>query len=163
MRIVVPLDGSTLAESVLPCVEDLARRLSAEVRFVQVVSLDAPLIVAASAGRSYTPRLLALELKAETAKVGEYLSHLAEEWASRGTTARWEVLHGDPARCIVEYAAHCDADLIAMSTHGRSGVARIILGSVAERVVREARVPVLLFRPSALPSPGRPRAVPAVA
>jgi len=148
MKIMVPLDGSELAESVLPCVEDLARRLSAEVHFVQVVSLDASLLVAASAGRSYTARLLALELRAEAEKATARPSSLAAEWTSRGIDARWEVVRGDPARCIIACASRCGADLIAMSTHGRSGVARLLLGSVAERVVRDAQLPVLLFGPT---------------
>ena len=148
MRILVPLDGSELAESVLPCVEDLARRLSAQVHFVQVVSLDASLLVAASAGRSYTARLLASELRAETGEASAHLSRLAETWTARGFETDWEVVYGEPVRCIIACAGRRGADLIAMSTHGRSGVIRLLFGSVAERVVRDSHLPVLLFRPT---------------
>ena len=67
-----------------------------------------------------------------------------------GVTVHRDVLFGHNARTIAEYAASRDIDLIVMGTHGRTGVAHVLLGSVAERLVRTASCPVLTVRPAAV-------------
>lgn len=148
-RILVPLDGSDLARDVLPCVEDIAKRLPAEVYFIQVVSLAPDLLaVGQSVGAVLRPDLLSEELTAEYDAAASSLSSLASEWRAKGIDAKWVVVWGAPGTSIVEFAHARDVDLIAMSTHGRSGLSRLIFGSVAEQVVREAGMPVLLVKPS---------------
>ena len=77
-----------------------------------------------------------------------YLNRLAQGINDRGLRVQTATRSGNPARHIVETAREMDAALIAMTTHGRSGVSRMIFGSVAESVVRDAPVPVLLIRAS---------------
>jgi nucleotide-binding universal stress UspA family protein len=144
--ILVPLDGSEFAEGVLPLVQDLARRLSARVHFLRVVALGPFLFVAASAGRDYSARMLTHEMSVEAILAASQLRDLVEEWRGRGVDACWEVICGEPDECIMESARRHGVDFIAMCTHGRRGVGRLVLGSVADRVVRESGVPVLLVK-----------------
>ena len=147
-RILVPLDGSELAGHILPQVEDLARRLPAEVWFVYVVELATAAIAMDSVGVwTGGPLVIYDQLDGEASEAARQLGTLVSEWQERGIAAYTQVLWGEPALEIIEFARSHDVDLIAMSTHGRSGLDRLILGSVAERVVLEAGVPVLVVRP----------------
>jgi nucleotide-binding universal stress UspA family protein len=74
------------------------------------------------------------------------LSKIADRLIERGLSAATGVAYGEPAESIVTSARECGADLIVMSTHGRSGVPHLVLGSVAERVIRSAHCPVLAVR-----------------
>jgi nucleotide-binding universal stress UspA family protein len=142
ISILVPLDGSELAEEVLPSVEDLASRLHAEVYLVQVVE---PRLASGAIGIETT---LALPRSDEvTAEAERYLSGIAEAWAAKGFDVKWEVLHGSPARSIATFARAKKSSMIAMSTHGRSGLSQLVFGSVANQVLREAGVPVMMVRP----------------
>jgi len=147
-RILVTLDGSELAQDVLPHVEDLARRLPAEVCFVRAVELN-PSALAMDAGTAGMAgaELMYEELEAETQAAKVRLSLLASDWQTKGITATWEVVRGEAAESIVELAHSRGTDMIAMSTHGRSGLSRLIFGSVAAKVVREAGLPVLVITP----------------
>ena len=140
ITIVVPLDGSALSEGVLPYVENLALRLHAEVYFVQVI--DTTLVTS----MPITVPVPIVDQAVRSAE--EYLSSLADEWQAKDIDAKWEVLHGVPAVAIIDFARTHKAFMIAMSTHGRSGLGRVVFGSVADRVMREAGIPVLLVRPS---------------
>ncbi len=77
-----------------------------------------------------------------------YLKRMADRLAAAGLQVRMELCDGPVAEAILDYADRTAADLIAMSTHGRSGLGRWLMGSVAERVLHAAKVPVLLVRPS---------------
>ncbi len=146
-RILVPLDGSELAEGVLPWVEDLARRLPTEVHFLQVVGLPADLQLVDLGGQAIVDTgLLEEELDAQAKEAEDYLRRLATAWQSRGIETRWHMVRGPAAISIIEFARSSDADLIAMSTHGRSGLGRLVFGSVADQVLREAGTPVLLVK-----------------
>ena len=134
--ILVPLDGSTLAEAALPRVVELARGGETTVLLVHAVAAHG------RDGRVATHADLDVTREAEA-----YLSGVRERLADRGVRAvRAAVRHGPPARVIVEVAAAAKADLIVMSTHGRSGLDRMLLGSVAERVLRSTTTPTLLVR-----------------
>jgi nucleotide-binding universal stress UspA family protein len=124
MKVLIPMDGSPTSEAILPALLPLIRSHRIESTLLQV--LKSPEEEAES-----IPRLEALR---ET---------LVEE----GVRPRIHTRCGDPARQIVEFAAHGGFDLIAMGTHGRTGLDRLRMGSVAEEVVRISRVPVLLTRP----------------
>ncbi len=146
--ILVPLDGSKVAEEVLPHVEDLASSLKADVLLLQVI--DEP------RWPSQTPEFPSLELARETAEFDwaknknaavRYLSALTEAWRAKNIYTSWRVVEGRPAEKIVEVARMRGASLVAMSTHARSGIRRVVYGSVANEVVKRLDgVPVLLIR-----------------
>lgn len=127
-RVLVPLDGSELAEAILPLLEAGDRRWGAEVLLVR------SLVVGASP-----------EPSAET-EAGDYLARQARRLERAGLRVRCEVWHGEPSQTIVNAAARGRVGLIAMTTHGWRGLDRLRFGSVAESVVRNTRVPVLLVR-----------------
>lgn len=135
-KILVPLDGSKLTEVVMPCVEQLVGRLGADLRILHVIEPDESSDGAIQ--RVYLDKVAA-ETRDGTGKYAE---------GSAAKTARVEivVLSGDPAETIVNYAAKEEIGLIVMATHGRSGVKRWALGSVADKVIRSTRQPVLLIR-----------------
>lgn len=139
-RIVVPLDGSPLAEEILPHLRRILRQVDAEVVLV----------------RTANPAPLAVPPTAVDVTVGEawsYLGRIAAELTEQGLRARARVDLG-PAGAQIARAAEAErASLIAMTTRGRTGAGRAFLGSVAEEVVRRAAVPVLVVRVPDLPSP----------
>lgn len=136
-KILVPLDGSELAAKVLPYVIDLAKTHDSQVTLLHVFY----------AGVSETfPDWIEEALEKEKANCELLLARAAEDLAAQGVKGvTVECLEGSPAREIITYAQEKGMDLIAMSTHGRGEVAWV-LGSVAEKVVSHAAVPVLLFR-----------------
>lgn len=141
-RIIVPLDGSETAEQVLPKAEELSHLIGAPLHLVRVVEIGNPGMYGTYLpieGMSYVEMLSSAE-----AAVREYLEEQHKSLSKRGFKVTFEVRRGDPSNELVEVCQ--PDDLIVMSTHGRSGVARWVLGSVAERVVRHAPVPVFLVR-----------------
>src|SRR5438128_346968 len=144
-HILVPLDGSELGEAALAHAEGLARKLGSRVLLVRVANLPATLIgEVAPMGGPMPPELIEDAITAETDEARDYLTKIAQRLKDDGIAAEWEVVEGDPGRAIVETAHQRGADLIAMATHGRSGLPRLFLGSVADRVLRESHLPVLL-------------------
>jgi len=126
-RIVVPLDASRVAESVLPVVADLARAGGGSIRLLRVEPLPDNCVDADGRVVAYADQ--------EMARLG-------------GLPIESCVRFGDPLDEILKEADAFHADLIAVTTAGRSGLGRAVLGSVAERVFRKAETPVLLYRPS---------------
>jgi nucleotide-binding universal stress UspA family protein len=86
----------------------------------------------------------------------DYLKGVAERLSSKDIKVTYEIATGDPADKIVEYAADKGAGLIAMSTHGRTGITRWVLGSIADKVLHGARIPILLVRSPKMVAP-KPR------
>ena len=139
-RVVVPLDGSPLAEGMLRFIVDIAGPLDLEVVLLRVIKPQPPQVVE-------TSRIVVLEdIEARMAEARDYLAPLARELTTRGIRVRTEVRRGDPVEEIVAGAHETGADLIAMTTHGRSGLGRLLFGSVAEAVLRQAEIPVFLMR-----------------
>jgi nucleotide-binding universal stress UspA family protein len=140
-RVLVPLDGSTLAEQVLPAVIPIAMALGCEMTLFRVpVGYSAgPL-----SGRWYVPQNSSLENADEDAQF--YLERLASHLRLQGIEVSTATRLGPVAKSIIDYAEDNDVDLIAMCTHGRTGIARWALGSVADRVLRAGDKPVLLVR-----------------
>ncbi len=124
----------------LPHVVELARRFDAPVTLRQV--LTPFLRLAASVGSEAA----ASAAEAERGAAQQYLEHLHRRLAEQGLTVETLLVEGVPSETIVEHARRHGFDLIAMSTHGRSGLQRLVLGSVADHVVRHAHTPVLLVR-----------------
>lgn len=136
--IMMPLDGSRLAEQVLPHVVALARALKSEVAVVRItpglfVSDDIP--VPPPPPRPADPQDV------------EYVREVAAKLHQEGISSVKEIaLYGPPDQLVLDTAVEIPDNLVAMTTHGRSGVGRWWLGSVADRVVRYCGCPVLLIR-----------------
>ena len=145
-KILVPLDGSKLAECVLPHVETIARGGNTEnVTFIRVFE---PLSLPVSVGEGYTlstddwPKIE----EASKAAAENYLNKLTSKLKYDKVKIQTEVMVGKPAETIADYATSNGVDLIAIATHGRSGVSRWVWGSVADKVLRSSRVPILVVR-----------------
>lgn len=171
-KVLVPLDGSELAEAVLPYVQDLGKRCASEVILLQVVATPSNRTTAIYRPPKGDMPMAPLPESAEDVAIAQYPIYREQEMASlraeterslagakerlskAGLTARIEVLFGRPAEKIVEYAMKEKVDLIAMATHGHSGFSRWVFGSVAEKVLRATTLPILLIRP-----PGADRSI----
>ncbi len=142
-RIVVPLDGSARAEQALPVARELATRLDIPVHLVTVLDtsgiMPLEIAVAAITAERLEERLIQMFTAAES-----HLARACEHLGDAGIEITTDVLRGAPGLAIPNAAQ--PGDLIVMTTHGRSGPARWLLGSVAEAVVRRSTVPVLLLR-----------------
>ncbi len=126
LRILLPMDGSAAAESILGAVLPLAERRPLRLMLFGAASKDS------------------LRPAAEA-----YLARACRALRGPRIDARWETCFGDPPSGIVAHAISENADLIAMTTHGRSGARRILMGSVTEKVLRRATIPLLTSRPGA--------------
>ncbi len=125
-NIVVPTDGSALAEGILPHAVGLSKALGSRIQLIRVTPHDTA-----------------------DADERDHLNRIAERLTTEGVgDVAAEVLNGDPATAIVEYIDKTPNSLLAMTTHGHSGLGRWIIGSVADRVVRHAAGPVLVLRSS---------------
>ena len=118
-RALVPLDGSPVADAIVPFIVQIAGPLDMTVRLLAVVEPIQPTMIE-NAGS-----VMAQDLAARTRYAEDYLSPIAAELRGRGVDADWEVRHGRPATAILAAAKSFRADLIAMSTHGRSGLGRV--------------------------------------
>ena len=158
-KLLVPLDGSKLAECVLPHVEELAR--SCGTKEVILVSVTEG-IIGYKAAPEYKPPGPFLQLRtvsrvpvAVGKKQGQaqrYLGRIAKRLRNKGIEVRSEVLLGNPAQEITSFAEHDGVDLIVMASHGRSGPSRWAHGNVAEKVFRATCVPILMVRaPGCMP------------
>jgi len=145
--ILVPLDGSKLAECALPYAEELAKCCNTE----QVV-----LVSVTERIQGYRPvndpsqplgqRLMPEAVGKQEKQAQRYLDRIAKVLKAEGVKVRTEVLLGNPAEEITLFAKHQGVDLIVMSSHGRSGPSRWAYGSVADKVFRASSVPILMVR-----------------
>lgn len=142
-EILLTLDGSPMAEAAIPHARALARAFEARVTLFSVVEIVSihpqPGIVAPMVGPGVN-----IEMEMDQAR--DYLQSIAGQLKAEGIQVRSVVREGDAASQICDYAAENASDIIVMSTHGRSGLQRWVYGSVADRVLRGAEVPVLLIR-----------------
>jgi nucleotide-binding universal stress UspA family protein len=146
-HLLVAVDGSRHAESVIPYAVDLAKRLSAAVTFVRVVAPNLAEVSewgAVGRRRPASPAAAADSVDAE-----RYLDQLAAQSRNFGVTIHTDVRYGDPATELVRAAGELRADAIAIATHSRRGLDRLVFGSVAERVVHGTSLPVILLRAKA--------------
>ncbi|MDW7745444.1 universal stress protein [Halomonas sp.] len=135
--LMVCVDGSALSEAILPHAVALSRRLDARLQLLQVIDTAAAV-----------PPDLEEGGHADVMESG-YVHGLARRLrGEHGMEVDWEVLHGDPADSIVSYLADCQDTLLAMTTHGRSGLSQVVAGSVSHEVLHEARCPVAVLRPA---------------
>ena len=142
-RILVPLDGSKLAEQVLPYVRVLAPALQAQVHLVRVVEEPINEVAFATLHQNY-PGVM----EAETHRAEGYLEEIAASLREDDLTLSCAVVEGRPAACIAAAAEQEPGTIIAMSSHGRSGLTRWLLGSVANQVLQAAANPLLIIKAS---------------
>jgi nucleotide-binding universal stress UspA family protein len=140
-RILVPVDGSPLAEQVLPVIAPLAQALGCELILFQVPIVYTP---GSPMGEWYLPLQSTFDISDRQAHA--YLARLASRLGEQGIEAFSALGEGPVAEAIIDHAVASDSDLIAMCTHGRTGLARWALGSVADRVLRAGDKPILLVR-----------------
>jgi len=140
-RIVVPLDGSTLAEQILPRVLELAHLEEAEITLLNVLIPQSY-----SQKEIVDPSLPWWDKDISLAQV--YLSYVATRLRHRGVTVTTDiVISENVASAIVDFASRERADLIAIATHGRGGLARMLRGSVADAIMHSAKISMLVFKP----------------
>lgn len=155
--LLVGLDGSQLAESVLPYAEKLARPSGAVVILTRAVAIgetldpldspegaDAATTAGVSALRYTVVGLDSAAARSAVAEANEYLTTIAQRLRERGLSVKTVVAVGDPADVLLETARTRHADLILLGTHGRSGFGRWLYGSVAEAVLSKSPIPILL-------------------
>jgi len=143
-KILIPTDGSDVAENAVEHGVELAERYGATVHALYVVDTDA---MDLSLGTEQVDRLKAGrfgDMDEIREKAEEATGRVAERAEDAGIEVVEEVTSGRPHKAITRYADHNGVDLIVMGSHGRGGVRRVLLGSVAERVLRTTRLPVLV-------------------
>jgi nucleotide-binding universal stress UspA family protein len=145
-RVLVALDGSSLAETVLePTMEAVGTQ--AEWVLMRVVE---PITAISLASFGGVAGIAPDRLEQHLGNVGHYLEAVAASLRASGLTVRTHaVVHTQPARAILEYSREIAADLVALATHGRSGLRRLVMGSVADKVLRGGESATLLYRPPA--------------
>lgn len=166
-RILVPLDGSELAASALPGAADLARATGAQITLLR--AMPEPLEAAARAGSARVvmsmtdsmlagtsrqrsepiPDVYAAAVEHEREAAQSSLDLAAAPLLRQDLKVDSVVMFGPAAECILDVARERDVDLVAIATHGRSGIRRFLAGSVAERIIRYSETPVCLWRATA--------------
>jgi nucleotide-binding universal stress UspA family protein len=147
-RILVPLDGSEVGEAALPNVEQLVSKLAPKVKvevvLLQVISSLTHYVIAgeASVQVPYNER----EIDQIKEKARDYLDKVGEGLRNRGVMVKTLIATGNAAEEILKVADEIKADLVAMSTHGRSGLSRWAFGSVTDKILRAGNLPVLVVR-----------------
>ena len=153
-KIVVPLDGSKFAECVLPHLEAIAE--ACDTKEVMLVSVTERIPIhwaVPDAAQPLGQRLLTGTIGKLERQAQRYLQRIAKGLKTKGFQVRTEVLIGNPAEEIVNYAERNDSDLIVMTSHGRSAINTLVrsiqtYGSVADKTLRTSSVPVLLVKPT---------------
>ena len=142
-KILVPLDGSKRAESILPHVEELAYHAGSQIIFLQVIELQN--IVTNPHGYNFIG-VEEISLEAQLQQTEAYLAGLEKEFRQKNITSKSVVEVGSVAHSIIRIAEREEADLIAMASHGRTGLAHVFYGSVAASVLHLVDRPLLLIR-----------------
>jgi nucleotide-binding universal stress UspA family protein len=152
-KILVPLDGSRFSNRALKYAVDLAQRYKASLVLAQVVQATNPIPPVDPTGLTSPVASQITFDQAERAnrrnlsRAKRYLAGKVRELKAKNIAAEYRAVEGEPARDIMLIARKYKVDLIVMTTHGRSGFRRAIMGSVADKVIRESGEPVLVVRP----------------
>ena len=137
-RVLVALDGSTACEAVLHFLMEIAGPLDMTVMLLHVLEPITPPVTDGA--------VVFDDVEARRDQAEEYLAPISAALRSQGVNTSWAIRRGRPADEILAAAQEGGADLIAMATHGRTGIGRLLFGSVAEAVLRRAPVPVFMIR-----------------
>ncbi len=142
-KILVPLDGSNLAEQALPHAIELAQKFNGEIHLIQVIVQYSGAITPYELDYKMTETFREATIR----EAHEYLHLIEGQFVAKGIKpVITKVIEGMVAEGILEYANHHGIQLIVMGTHGRSGIGRWVFGSVAEKVLRVSECPVFLIR-----------------
>ena len=149
----VPLDGSKVAECVLPHLETVTKGCIPPPSIVLVRAVEP---ISVPVGREVAQFSSLEDIKKfeghQKAEAEKYLSEMVGYLKERGIRAESAIVYGKPGLALSDYAEKNSVDLIVMATHGRSGLSRIVMGSVAEHMVRASRSAVLLVRAFTTPA-----------
>lgn len=156
-KILVPLDGSRLSAKALPYAIEVAKQFKSEVILMQVVTPATPVVpISSEMGMVTSPlatqtavQIAQAEDKRNALRAQRYLKAKMRQVTNNGIEASYHISIGSPAKSILDYCRKNKVDLVVMTTSGRSGLKRAILGSVADKVIRDPRYPVLVIRPQA--------------
>lgn len=138
-KILVPLDGTKRAEAILPQVEALAKQCDAALVLLEVLEPLPPHAVVV------VPEMLQAGVSQRTADINRYVQDIAEGLCARGFDAKGIVARGQVVDTILTTAETEGIDLIAMASHGYTGLARLLHGSIAAEVLHRARTPLLVL------------------
>lgn len=141
-KILVPLDGSEFAEAILPHVQTMAKDEGAEIILLTVPVIPSADFIARNPGLTHNA------IEETEVKTGKYLEAKITNLKKKGTKVKGILREGPVPETILEVAEEVHADMIAMSTHGRTGMARWLMGSVADEVVHNTHIPVILVHPN---------------
>ncbi len=142
-KVLVPLDGSELAECALPHVRNLLRcGYTAEVILLNVIEFPS-LYIAKGYDLTTIQALISKSVK-------KYFADLESRFKEEGVKVKSVILAGNAPQSIIQYARENDIDLIVIATHGYTGMKQLMFGSVALKVLHDAHVPVLLIRPDSI-------------
>ncbi len=142
-KILVPLDGSSLAEIVLSQVEELAKMMGSEVTLIRVVEPIAPM------ARPFVGSMEE-DIRSEAGKrATDYLNEKEKELRDKGVAVKSEVLYGEAAETVLKYSEDNSMSLIAQATHGYGGISKWLFGMITSKIVEGSPRPVLLVRPKA--------------
>jgi nucleotide-binding universal stress UspA family protein len=137
-RVLVALDGSPTGEAVLSFLMEIAGPLDMTVLLLHVLEPIRPQAIEGG--------FVVDDVEARGRQAAAYLEPISAALRAKGVDATWSIRHGQPVQEILAAATESNADLIGMATHGRTGLGRLLLGSVAEAVLRQAPVPVFMIR-----------------
>jgi nucleotide-binding universal stress UspA family protein len=149
-KMLVCLDGSDLAEQIIPYAEQQALRFGSEVHLLHVVEKLATITAAGE------PELVLEEqnrFQSEKFEAPAYLESVSATFRKRGVNVEYVTIEGTVGESIITYADQYGIDLIAIATHGRSGLGRAVFGSVADFVLRESGLPILIIKPQEIGTP----------
>jgi nucleotide-binding universal stress UspA family protein len=148
-RILVCLDGSQLAEQILPYAIEQALRFNSKLTLLQVVTMPSSVYTASAATElPQAGDMIANEIQEQESEARAYMDRVAQSLLKKGINAEGIVLGpSQPGKAIVKYAQDNAVDLICIATHGRSGLGRFVFGSVADLVLRESGLPILVIKP----------------
>ena len=147
-RILLPLDTSVAGAAATPYAAELARLLHASLVLLHVEPKPLPWLFAPGVEFAYLPPVSPDQQAKQLTSHMEYVYKMAQALREKGLVVSCEASAGSPASEILRYAAANEIDLIALSTHGHSGIARFVYGSVTEKVLEMADLPVLVVRPA---------------
>lgn len=148
-KILVCLDGSELAEQILPYATEQALQFDSKVTLLQVISLPSSIAMASLAGAlPQTGDVIEEDTRRQEAEIKAYLDSVAQSLSEKGIDVECVSLGpSQPGEAIVKYAHDNAFDLICIATHGHSGLGRVVFGSVADYVLRESGLPILVIKP----------------
>jgi nucleotide-binding universal stress UspA family protein len=143
-KVLVPLDGSDLSECVFPYIKAFVEECQVgHIVFVRVVE---PYTILLNADYMVSSEILEGMDSAQQTEAKEYLNKVIKRFQHNGTAIHSEILVGRAAETLANYTKKNDIDLIIIATHGRSGLTRLLRGSVAEKILRFSSIPVFMVR-----------------